>query len=360
MRIIDLVHRWTGGMIGLLFTLIGLTGATLVHRFSWITLPHARDAQDQSTELLAATTARLMHDSTTRPNSILFASKAFGLDRLTYRGNAGAYTDQAGATVATWTSQWQRPELWLFELHHHLFLGDSGEWAVGIAGLCGICFIVTGTLLWWRTRRTFAFRLLPNRFTRPAIIRWHRDFGIVLAPLLLLSAVSGTILAFRPFSAIVFGPGAPAAVAAERKMAPPPFVPAPKVLSALDWAAMIRQARARFPAVEIRKLQLPSRKGGVIVLRMRRPEEWLPDGRTLVWFDPADGRMVGAQDSRVLSGQVRADNMVFGIHSAGVGGLAYRLVMTISGLSLALLGSLTVWTFWFKRRQLPAARQIGA
>ena len=36
------------------------------------------------------------------------------------------------------------------------------------------------------------------------------------------------------------------------------------------------------------------------------------------------------------------------------GGLAYRLVMTVSGLALALLGSLAVWTFWFKRRA-PAA-----
>jgi uncharacterized iron-regulated membrane protein len=42
-------------------------------------------------------------------------------------------------------------------------------------------------------------------------------------------------------------------------------------------------------------------------------------------------------------------NGAYPLHAAKVGGLAYRLLMTLSGLALALLGSLTVWTFWFKR-----------
>jgi uncharacterized iron-regulated membrane protein len=351
MRIIDLLHRWTGGVIGLLFTLLGLTGAVLVHRRSWVMLPHASDVQDQSTALLAETAARLMRDVATRPNSIIFASKDFGLDLLVFKGSAGAYTNQAGEIVETWTNQWQRPELWLFDLHHHLLSGEIGEKVVGTAGLIGIAFVMTGVLLWWRTRSTFVFGLWPKRLSRPAIIRWHRDLGVVVAPLLLLSFVTGALMAFRPYSAVVFGPGAPSAIAAARAMVPPPYLPARKTVPMLDWAAMIRQARMQFPEAEVRRLSLPSGTGGVIILRMRKPEEWLPDGRTLVWFDPANGRMIGTQDARVLGAQVRADNMLFALHTAGVGGLAYRLVMTVSGLALALLGSLTVWTFWFKRRQ---------
>ncbi|WP_317629310.1 PepSY-associated TM helix domain-containing protein [Sphingomonas nostoxanthinifaciens] len=352
---VDILHRWTGGFIGVLLTMMGLTGAILVHRRFWVMLPHAHDAQDQSTALLAATAQRLMQDGATRPNSIIFATKDFGLDLLAFKGAGGAYADQSGAIVTHWTSQWQRPELWLFDLHHHLLIGDAGERVVGVVGLLAIAFVVTGALLWWQTRKTFAFRLLPKRMSRPAIVRWHRDFGIVLAPLLLLSFVTGTLMAFRPFSAIMFGPGAPAAIAAARKMTPPRYVPAKQALPALDWAAMVRQARARFPEAEVRKLQMPMGKKGVIILRMRQPEEWLPDGRTLAWFDPADGRMIGTQDSRILPAQVRAENMLFPLHTAGVGGLAYRLLMTLSGVSLMLLGSLTTWTFWFKRPKRVAA-----
>lgn len=40
---------------------------------------------------------------------------------------------------------------------------------------------------------------------------------------------------------------------------------------------------------------------------------------------------------------------VYPLHAAKVGGLAYRLLMTLSGLGMALLGTLAVWSFWFKR-----------
>ena len=38
------------------------------------------------------------------------------------------------------------------------------------------------------------------------------------------------------------------------------------------------------------------------------------------------------------------------IFAAKVGGLAYRLAITASGVALGLFGTLTVWTFWFARR----------
>lgn len=66
-------------------------------------LPHAADVQIQGTAQLAEFTQRIMEDPATRPKSILFATKDFGLDRLTYRGGAGAYVDQNGGFVTRWT-----------------------------------------------------------------------------------------------------------------------------------------------------------------------------------------------------------------------------------------------------------------
>ena len=45
MKTLDLLHRWTGGLIGLVLALLGLSGAILVHRDDWIGLPHAGDPQ---------------------------------------------------------------------------------------------------------------------------------------------------------------------------------------------------------------------------------------------------------------------------------------------------------------------------
>ncbi|BCA62262.1 hypothetical protein HMP09_1496 [Sphingomonas sp. HMP9] len=354
MGLLDTLHRWTGGFLGLVLALLGLTGAILVHRDAWIMLPHAGDAQIQTTHILAATTERLMAEPATRPQSITFANANLGLDRLDFGKGAGAYADQAGTIVSQWQSQWARPELWLFDLHHHLFSGDTGETIIGIAGVAGLLFVVTGTILWWRTRKTFAFRPLPKRLSRPAIVRHHRDLGIVAAPLLILSLLTGATLVFRPISALFLGPGAPAEI--DTALQAPK---GPKVALArhLDWQGMIVAARARFPDAELRSVSLPRKDSSLITIRMRRPQEWLPNGRTTLWFAADDGRLIRARDAGALSNVVAAYNILYPLHAAKVGGLGYRLVMTLSGLALGLLGTLSVWSFWFKR---PARRKVRA
>jgi uncharacterized iron-regulated membrane protein len=160
-------------------------------------------------------------------------------------GDAGAYADQSGHIVTRWDSQWQRPELWLFDLHHHLFSGEAGETVIGIAGLAGVFFVVSGTILWWRTRRTFRWRLLPSRLSRPAILWHHRDLGIVIAPLLLLATLTGTMMVFRPVAGLVLWPFSPPS-AIEASLKPPKLASGP-LAARPDWRAMIEQAQARFP-----------------------------------------------------------------------------------------------------------------
>src|SRR3546814_17420884 len=70
------------------------------------------------------------------------ADERFGLHQLRFNEGAGAYASQSGEIVARWASQWERPELWIFDFHHHLFAGDNGEWVIGIAGLCGLFFVL--------------------------------------------------------------------------------------------------------------------------------------------------------------------------------------------------------------------------
>jgi uncharacterized iron-regulated membrane protein len=346
MTLIAAFHRWTGGLIGLLLAMLGLSGAILVHKDEWVALPHASDAQIQGIANLAELTQRIMEDPATRPESILFATKDFGLDRLTYKGGAGAYVDQNGGFVARWTSQWERPEIWLFDFHHHLFAGETGEIIIGLAAVCGLFFVVTGAFLWWRTRRTYSFRLWPARMSRPAIIRHHRDLGIIMAPLLALSLLTGAILVFRPLSALLFGSGALAQI--ERALSEPASRPV-RLAEGLRWSAMIETARRRFPEAEVRSLSLPRQGNGLITLRMRSPEEWLPNGRTTLWFAADSGALVATRNARNLPPAARGYNLLYPLHAAKVGGFLYRLTMTLSGLALTLLGTLAVWVFWFRR-----------
>nr|WP_294810277.1 PepSY-associated TM helix domain-containing protein [uncultured Sphingomonas sp.] len=346
MKLLDLIHRWTGGIVGLVLAIMGLTGTILVHKESWLLLSHAGDALVTDPAAIGAATEKLLV-AEPKAQSILYASDRFGLHQLRLPKGAGAYADQAGNVVTRWQSQWERPELWIFDLHHHLFTGDVGETIIGVAGLAAIVFVVTGAILWWRTRRTFNFRLWPRRLSRPAIVMQHRDFGIVMAPLLLLSAVTGTMMIFKPFAAIVIAPfGAPwqalaANAAPKAKSGPLDAHP--------DWRAIVAAAHARFPDARIRLLALPRKPGDPIAIRMKRAAEWLPNGRSTLAFDAGDGRLLAATDALALPAGTQVFNGAYPLHAAKVGGLAWRLVMTVSGLALMLLGSLTVWTFWFRR-----------
>ena len=359
MKALDLLHRWIGGLIVLILAGLGFSGTLRVHKDSWVLLPHASDTQVQDTAAIATTVDRVMADAATRPDMITFAGPDFGLNRLKFPDGSGAYTDQAGNLVTRWNSQWERPELWLFDLHHHLFAGDTGKTVIGIAAIAGLFFTISGIILWTRTRKTFEFRLIPKRISRPAILRHHRDLGVVAAPLLILALLTGGILVFRPMAALILGPAAPARIDASLKA---PAYPSMRLAQTHDWRAIVEKARTRFPDAELRSLSLPRQGSGLITVRMRRPDEWLPNGRTTLWFAADNRRLVKARDASHLPEAVKIYNMLYPLHAAKVGGLSYRLVMTFAGLALGLLGSLTAWSFWFARKRIrrPAPRLVEA
>ena len=349
---LDLIHRWAGGVIGLVLAILGLSGAILVFKEDWIALPHAGDARVTDPVALGAATEHLLAGAQ-GGESLIYASDRFGLIQLRLSENAGAYADQTGTIVTRWDSFWDRPELWLFDLHHHLFSDEVGETIAGVAGLAALLFVVTGTILWCRARKTFRLRILPDRVTRSAIVRHHRDLGIVMAPMLFLTALTGTMMIFRPVADLVLSPlGQRGTIAAALKS---PTFAAGGISPQPDWRSIVGQAHTRFPDAQIRVLSLPKKTGDPIAVRMKRAGEWLPNGRSSVWFDPASGRMLGAHDALEMPQAAQAFNLVYPLHAAKVGGLAYRLIVGLTGLTLTLLGTLAVWSFWFRRSRRTAA-----
>lgn len=350
-RVIDLLHRWTGGVLGLLLAVIGLSGALLVHGDS-LFAPAAHGAT--KTMPLSGIVAEARQHTTASPNYIIFASPDFPVHRVTYSDGSGRFIDAGGVVVNRWQNQWQRPELWLFDLHRHLFMGKSGETLAGIVALFGLGFVVTGTLLWWRTRRTFAPRILPTRMTRPAIVRHHRDLGILLAPILCVSFTTGAMMALKPvrLALVSAWSSAQEIEAATAKPVAAPQRPAAQP----DWRAMLIEARRRFPEAEIRLLAFPASAGDFVLIRMRQPEEWLPNGHTNLWFTPT-GHLIAAKDASTLPPGAKILDRVYPLHAAKIGGLFAKFLMTLSGIGLAMLGSLAVWSFWFRR---PKSRARGS
>ena len=350
MRLLAWLHRWTGGLIGLLLALLGATGSLLVWKEEYLgwTLGGADAAPLSGAPQYAAVTRTMLESASATPRNIIFSHDGFALNSLSDIAGGGFYADQSGQFITGWTSSWDRPETFLFDLYHHLLIGESGELVTGIAGLIGIAFVVTGLILWWRSRKTFRLRLWPARMTRSAIVRQHRDLGAVMAPLLFLTMLTGVMMTLRPVAHLILSPLS-SAKEMQAATAPPPVKGGRA--DRIDWDEIYRTAEQRFPQAELRIANLPRQPGDLLTLRMKQPAEWLPNGRTLLWFDAATARLVDARDANDHPVGLKAFNLAYPLHAAKVGGWVYQILQTLTGLALTLLGSLAVWSFWFRGRQ---------
>jgi uncharacterized iron-regulated membrane protein len=346
MKTLSFLHRWSGGLIGLLLAILGLSGTILLWEDAWVSLPGANDPVIERVETFGTIAQRAATQGATR---ITFASEESGLHYIAREGGAGSYVNQAGSTVASWSSQWERPELWIFDLHHHLFSGETGETLAGIAGIFGLLFVITGSILWWRSRRAFRWRLLPKKFQPGALVAHHRDIGILVAPLLLVSFLTGVGMVFPGGSRVALTPFGKMEERSKPPEAAPTDAPAP-------IAAMLRQAKSRFPNAELRRLMIPAKPGAPYSVRLRQPFEWNPNGRTALFFD-GRGQLLKVDDPATASRATAIYATFFSVHTGKSGGLAWKLAMTLSGVGLTLLGALATWSFWFRRAKRKTARR---
>lgn len=345
MRLLSAIHRWAGAFIGLLLALLGLSGAILVWEGEWVTLPGAGDPVVEDSGRIAGITADAAAGG--ELGRITFASEEIGLHQIIFADGSGAYVRQDGARVDSWASQWERPELWLFDLHHYLFAGHTGETISGIAGFAGILFVITGVILWWRSRRRFAPRLWPERMAPGPIVRHHRDLGTLVSPLLMLSLVSGVLMIFVPVREALVG----------EESRPKVELPAAQPAQSSPIEAALLASKQRFPEARLRRITMPSKPGDPISVRMKQPEEWTPNGRTHLTFDAATGRPLAVEDPLAGNRAAFISEKLYPVHSAKVGGLAMKLAMTASGLALALLGGLATWSFWARRSAARSRRR---
>jgi uncharacterized iron-regulated membrane protein len=333
-QLLALLHRWAGGIVGLLLAVIGLSGTVLVWEGAWIALSGSGDpVVGDPAAMGAAVEAALAVDPAL--SRITFASEEIGLHQA----------------IDRWDSLWGRPELWLFDLHHYLFLGEPGKYLTGVLGLLLFAFTVTGLILWWRTRRTFRFRIWPARMTRSAIVRQHRDLGAVAAPLLLLASLTGTAMVFPVLSDTLLAPWATSVEAPV-----PPRASGP-VSAATDWRAVMVNAQAAFPEAAPRRLMLPGEPGAPLALRLKQDFEWTPNGRTYVWLDPVTAQVLATDDPAAGDTASAFSEKYYPVHAGKVGGPLWRLMLTFAGLALVGLGTFATWSFWFAAPARPPLRE---
>jgi uncharacterized iron-regulated membrane protein len=344
MGLIRTLHAWAGAILSLILIVLGLTGALLAFKtdFVRLTVPAARAAAASSPAAIGKALEAIEAAHGPHVHHVIFASPRLGVHQVFLHGEAYAYVDRQGRTVAAWTGA-ARTEEWVYELHHFLLSGENGMKVVGFTGLCAVVLALTGLIVWTPVFRTLRLRWWPASSQRRDLIAAHRNLGVVFAlPIIVFCLTGAGMIFFRTTEAwltkLLPGP------AAEE------FFP-PVDAGDIDWPKALASAQAAYPKAQLRAAIWPEGIWAPAIVRMRQPGEWSADGHTSVLIDPSTGRSVGSIDPMVLARGKRLNDALLPIHAAQVGGRLYDLVTAFSGLALAGLGGLGLWSFLIKPRR---------
>ena len=359
-----ILHKYAGLTLGLLLSLIGLTGSLLVfdHALDETLEPHtvtfSPSDQPASYEavLAAAQAAVPGNPAPTR----LMTQRQPGSPHVvrfpTPEGAPGPIEVNVSPTDAEVLSVrgWGTPGYtmtWLYRLHYTLLAGKNGKTVVGLMGLLLMVFCITGIVLWWprgrkrgqrQWRRAFTISRTGNRFRFYFDV--HKVFGIYFLPVLLLVSFSGVTLVFPTQVEAVVG----SLFEVEPRPALPPSSTDRGTPISPDQAVTI--ASSAFPGGELKRIYVPRDAGDSYGLTFRAADEvWTNYGASIARVDQYSGELLMMQNVTEIPLGNKILRWQFPLHNGDALGLMGRWLILISGLVPALLFGTGLYLWWKKR-----------
>ena len=330
------VHRWLGVCIAAWLLTAALSGALLLFkddyrqwRYDALPEPATVPAADP-----AAISAILSGSDDTiatlgMPTQTMPAYHAYYKN-----GHEALFHPHTAEPIDSWDWTDTLPAF-LFELHVHLLLGDTGKTVAGILGLLAVMNISTGTLLWLRQRQIFRLRFLwPRDLSRPRLLRGHAAqgaaFGFLLVPLIL----SGVAIVFAgPAQSLLNG------LLGVNGSQRPVLASVESNSTVVDWVAVEQAARRAFPESALRFVTPPARPGQPVVLRLRNSGEWHPNGRSYLVVDPGTGEVLERIDATQSGRGPSVFDSLYPLHAGKTGWPGYRLLLVATALTLAAIAT---------------------
>lgn len=338
------LHAWAGLLLCLLLVPIALSGASLVFKPQWLraSVPGA----EAVAPIGVADAARAMTDARVafpEARSVTFAGPEIGLHQVSTPRGGGYLALDGSQPVRTWGRN-ERVVDWLFDLHHHLLIGETGELITGWLGVLATSMVLTGVIIWFPAWRNFTLRVVPARASLGSWLAAHRNLGVLAAPVILVIAVTGAAMALDDASYRILG---------FERLTPPVAG-----TGEINWSQVLAQAQSRFPDAELRVASWPRRDGQTAVIRLRQPGEWHNNGRTYVHIDPATSAVVAVED--VLTGPpgARVFATFWPLHASKVGGLPWKIATFLGGIALATLAIYGAESY--RRKLFPERRKRQA
>jgi len=363
-----ILHKYAGLTLGLLLSLIGLTGSLLVfdHALDETLAPETVTFNPSSrpatyAEVLASAQAAVPDNPA--PTRLMIQRQPGSPHVVRFPSPDGApgpievsVSPTDGEVLAV--RGWGTPEYtmtWLYRLHYTLLAGKNGKTVVGFMGLLLMVFCISGAVLWWpkkssgskrsakKWKRAFSISRSGNRFRFYFDV--HRVFGIYFLPVLLLTSFSGVTLVFPTQVEAVVG----TLFTTEPRPALPPSRTDKGTPITADEAVAIGQAA--FPGGALKRIYLPRNAGDSYGLTFRAEGEvWTNYGASIARVDQYSGELLMTQDVTEIPLGNKILRWQFPLHNGDALGIVGRWLILIAGLVPALLFATGSYLWWKKRR----------
>lgn len=343
------LHRWLGILVSLWLVLVALTGTFLLYKTDLLQWQYP---QLQLEELPSTATAGAVFDRYDTGYAYLPRADKPWVEVIDGEGNSH-YHGVTGEHLLT------RPALsdWIdvaVQFHHHLLLHDLGKDVMGVLSLITLFILISGIVRWWPRR--WSVRLWSVRWHWPwqtgfqmTLYQFHKTFGIILLPGILLGAVTGTAIMY---AATVSGSLTQLLPQQDQR-----WQPATTAVQAFNWNERLKAAEKIFPDMTPALVSLPIKGDGTVSMRLRYDGEWHPNGRSSLSFSTTTGELAAWSDTRNSALGYQLSQTIYPLHVAAVGGLPLFVLLLAGGIMLILLPVTGVWFWlWRQRRKTSTVR----
>jgi uncharacterized iron-regulated membrane protein len=254
----------------------------------------------------------------TKAGDIAYAAVDPGAARVLRQGPLGAW-----------------PVEWLYQVHMNLLSDEVGERVVGFTGLAILFMAITGPFVWWpgagRIRRSLAVKLDADLHRGARDL--HRLGGVLAAPVLLVSATTGVLMAWQPWLAPAVNAIAPVEASPAPKPRPGPCAQPHSLDDAVAAAAQ------RHPGQTIKSVRFPGKGGKVVAVYFRALGTGNGRATDHVWVDACSATVLKEKDALTEPAGSQFFNGLLWIHTGQWLGLLGRILVLLAAALVAGLGT---------------------
>jgi uncharacterized iron-regulated membrane protein len=337
-RIIFQIHGYAGLLVGLMLTVVSLSGSAVVfyNEIEQATNSGVMRVSPQSNRRISLQEV-LSIAKESHPHykvvSIEVPSTSESVYRVVTRSSdytqvhvfINPYTGQiTGLNQLDHSWLW-----WLLNIHIDLYAGSTGSVLNGVGAGLLLLMCFTGIIIWWPGRMN-----LRRGFTIKSGVGWkrlnydlHRVAGVISMALLACIALTGLYFVFpdgfrRAIERMTMSPPRPS----------PPSSTSQEISKVVSLDELAQRAQTAVPEGELLSITLPSGQTSPIIFRKKAPDEVSKFGRSRVFFDQYSGELLRVEDARQASLATRILWLMAVLHIGTVAGFWTQVLLVFLGL----------------------------